>query len=1079
MADDIPVKVFVRSRPFSDKEKLESARECLQIFVESNQITCNGKTFTFDGVLDPSTSQDSVYEVTTSFLLEQFFKGFNCTVLAYGQTGSGKTFTMGTEETTASIKSESRGIIPRLVEAIFHQINEGGLDMCFKVFVSMLEIYDEKVHDLLCSGREPLQVREHSGSVFVQGLSKSQERKIMVSRQNYIWWTSLVPSGSRKPKLKERVKWKVYGLMKAYSRWEMSFLHYRNPLAIGIFHTGIRKITRLLQDSLGGNSYTVMIACVSPADSNAEETLSTLRYADRAKKIKNKPVVNIDAGQQKIIELKEKVATLERELAEARMGFAPCGEISSFEIEQLKSSLAEKDALLKYAHEKAAEVICQKSKLCNQLQHLEDDRERLKSLVTQTLEVLRDGENIEKSEMLARINEILSGALIEEEDQDPSLSKEAGGDFDEEAMDETFSMKFVDKQTNLDKELDDVMQQIKDKEELLQKAIESQKNVDDLMKQHKQEMASLQQRIDGLMAEKAKLEADLKKFSINNKLAEERRRKLVEMEKQLAQFKKQMNEMKRLEKQKQQSEEIQKRMQAEIAALKQAKVRMVKQQKEEAEKYRQWKLKHDRELIQVKQKERKRDFEAAREKRVHDQQMLVCKQKLEEAKNVNKRLLAQMERSAAFSREKADSEKTVDQAKRFIEAELSLIGSSYEAEQMCQSLKDQRRQLGRKKARLLLQRELYVSPDEPLKKRRSTEEGYDLSADDKEALMKIEEDLEKIDHQQMLCGDELNKLQRGCGSIDVDSRAESRWKDLSTLTTARAYLKALFDQAVNERRTTIDLEIQLKRLQNKIKDLESSAREKKKEHEDELGTLKEKHRKTLAEYEKQRAHAEMQYMNLVTLVSTSKVIDSSAVDEMKQLRDDIDRMREIKQEPEKRKPGMGRSRSSSCMERMSPVTLTTEEERRTRSSRHVLRDRFGNVKNPIKEVEPGSEDEDESLLDVTHHARRKHRKRSTRIVTDLSPIPDLSRCQEPDKPVSPRSRRLSMMLHRAPSPLEDIPEKENAMDQTFILEKPSTDSSDCKDSGRVSNSENPARRATLVSGLSHHMDVTLGPLPSS
>nr|CDJ94425.1 Kinesin domain containing protein [Haemonchus contortus] len=434
MADDIPVKVFVRSRPFSDKEKLESARECLQIFVESNQITCNGKTFTFDGVLDPSTSQDSVYEVTTSFLLEQFFKGFNCTVLAYGQTGSGKTFTMGTEETTASIKSESRGIIPRLVEAIFHQINEGGLDMCFKVFVSMLEIYDEKVHDLLCSGREPLQVREHSGSVFVQGLSKSQVCNLketmtqlekggslrskgqtamnaQSSRSHAIFTISLEKTASGEEdngftaKLhlvdlagSERLKkTQAEGTRKMEGiRINEGLLALGNVISAlsesaGNRHIPYRdsKITRLLQDSLGGNSYTVMIACVSPADSNAEETLSTLRYADRAKKIKNKPVVNIDAGQQKIIELKEKVATLERELAEARMGFAPCGEISSFEIEQLKSSLAEKDALLKYAHEKAAEVICQKSKLCNQLQHLEDDRERLKSLVTQTLEVLR------------------------------------------------------------------------------------------------------------------------------------------------------------------------------------------------------------------------------------------------------------------------------------------------------------------------------------------------------------------------------------------------------------------------------------------------------------------------------------------------------------------------------------------------------------------------------------------------------------------------------------------------------------------------------------------------------------------
>ncbi|KAK6014678.1 hypothetical protein OSTOST_19935 [Ostertagia ostertagi] len=159
------------------------------------------------------------------------------------------------------------------------------------------------------------------------------------------------------------------------------------------------------------------------------------------------------------------------------------------------------------------------------------------------------------------------------------------------------------------------------------------------------------------------------------------------------------------------------------------------------------------------------------------------------------------------------------------------------------------------------------------------------------------------------------------------------------------------------------------------------------------------------------------------------------------------------------------------MERMSPVTLTTEEERRTRSSRHV--------KNPIKEVEPGSEEED-SMLDVSHHLRKKgNRKRRTRIVTDLSPIQDLSRCQEPDGPVSPRSRRLSMMLHEPPSSRGDTPDKENAMDQTFVMETPSTGNYESGDVGKVTDLGNSARRATLVSGLVPHIDATLGPLPSS
>ncbi|VDK56930.1 unnamed protein product [Cylicostephanus goldi] len=81
---------------------------------------------------------------------------------------------MGTEETTNSMTRDTRGIIPRLVDALFRQICECGSNIKFQVFVSMLEIYDEKVHDLLCPSKEPLQVREQNGMVFVQGLSKSR-----------------------------------------------------------------------------------------------------------------------------------------------------------------------------------------------------------------------------------------------------------------------------------------------------------------------------------------------------------------------------------------------------------------------------------------------------------------------------------------------------------------------------------------------------------------------------------------------------------------------------------------------------------------------------------------------------------------------------------------------------------------------------------------------------------------------------------------------------------------------------------------------------------------------------------------
>ncbi|KAL6726830.1 hypothetical protein Aduo_008761 [Ancylostoma duodenale] len=1137
MTDDIPVKVFVRSRPFSDKEKLENAQECLQFFVESNQISCNGKTFTFDGVLDPTTPQDTVYDVTASSLLEQFFKGFNCTVLAYGQTGSGKTYTMGTEETTVSMQSDKRGIIPRLVDALFRQISDSGAEIKFQVSVSMLEIYDEKVHDLLSPSREPLQVREQGGIVFVQGLSKCRVQNLaqtmaqlekggllrskgetamnaQSSRSHAIFTISLekVENGDEDngftAKLhlvdlagSERLKkTQAEGARKMEGiRINEGLLALGNVISAlseqgGSRHIPYRdsKITRLLQDSLGGNSYTLMIACVSPADSNAEETLSTLRYADRAKKIKNKPVVNIDPGQQKIRELREKVAALERELAETRMGIAPCsadGNLSALEIAQMKSALAEKERLLNEAHGKTAEAICHQVSLLNQLQHVESQREKLKNAIAQTVEIIKASGESENVEIVQRISEVITEDITEEEERDPSMAKLLHGDTDDEVLDETVCLKFVDQQAFLNKELEDVMRQIKDKEDMLTKAVENQRNVDELMKKHKQEMTELQQRIDAVLAEKAKLESELKKISVNNRLAEERRRKLQDMEKQLAQFRKQMNEMKKLEKQRQQSEETQKRMQAEIVELKKAKVRMVKQQKEEAEKYRHWKIKHDRELHQLKQKERKRDIEAAREKRVHDQQMLVYKQKLEDASKVNKRLQAQMERAAAFSQEKPESEKSLSHAKQFIEAELALVGSSYEAELMCQSLKDQRRQLGRKKARLQRQRESLQSPDEPLPKRRSTEQGPALSPEDEETLKKIDEELKNIDQQQILCSDELNKLQRGCGSVDVDSRSEVRWKDLYTVAAARVYLKVLFEQAANERRTIIDQEKEMKDLQRKNKELEGYIRDLKKRHEDQVREIHEKNRKLAMEYDKQKSEAEMHFLNLMARMNTCNMVNEDVLQEFKRLCENFEHASSIRNQVKTTKSRhssgsrpLGRSRSSSCID---PAVLTTEEERRTRSSRARIH-RFGDVKNPIKEVEPDSEEE-ESIMDSSYHPheRASHhhqekRKKKLALVTDLSPIPDLTQLHH-DSPnensLSPRSRRQSMQLHRPPLIFDDEHRKENICNETFVMDTGSSNSHDCGETRDSETDElNPLRNATLVSGLVPDLDPDLGPL---
>ncbi|WKX93250.1 hypothetical protein Q1695_010914 [Nippostrongylus brasiliensis] len=198
------------------------------------------------------------------------------------------------------------------------------------------------------------------------------------------------------------------------------------------------------------------------------------------------------------------------------MGFAPYGvdsNISAFEFAKMKAVLAERDHLLKVAHERTAEIIVQKTNLYNQLQHEKAERERVESVLTQIVEALNTGEEAESREIVRRITDILTHKLFKREEEESG----AQGDTDDQVMDESFSIEFVDKQTCLDKGVDNVMQQIKDKEELLLKASESQKDVDESTKQHTQEMTSLQQRIDALLAEKAKLEADLKKKSVNSR----------------------------------------------------------------------------------------------------------------------------------------------------------------------------------------------------------------------------------------------------------------------------------------------------------------------------------------------------------------------------------------------------------------------------------------------------------------------------------------------------------------------------------------------------------------------------------
>lgn len=339
------VKVIVRCRPMNERE--HSLKCKTAITIDSNLALCvlsnpnedNAipKSFTFDGAYDIHSSTEEIYSDIAYPLIEGVTEGYNGTIFAYGQTGCGKSFTMqGVIEPTSQ-----RGIIPRAFDHIFETVSITE-DTKFLIRASYLEIYNEEIRDLLGKDNKvTLSLKEHpEKGVYVQGLSYhtvqnvSDCAKIMEkgwhnrttgatlmnkdsSRSHSIFTVQLemITTDSSNDEHFRAGKLNLVDLagserqyktgatgdrLKEASKINLSLSALGNVISAlvnaKVKHVPYRdsRLTRLLQDSLGGNTKTLMVACLSPADNNYDETLSTLRYANRAKNIKNKPKINED-----------------------------------------------------------------------------------------------------------------------------------------------------------------------------------------------------------------------------------------------------------------------------------------------------------------------------------------------------------------------------------------------------------------------------------------------------------------------------------------------------------------------------------------------------------------------------------------------------------------------------------------------------------------------------------------------------------------------------------------------------------------------------------------------------------------
>ncbi|ETK87787.1 hypothetical protein F441_07975 [Phytophthora nicotianae CJ01A1] len=401
------IRVCARFRPQNKLEQKHQAVDCVHLedgtvaHVHSEaRGASDDHTFTFDQVFGTKSSQLNVYEATAKPLVESALRGYNCTCFVYGQTGSGKTFSM---EGVPGDK-DYEGIIPRVMADIFDGIQNMQADLEFIVRVSYIEIYMEKIRDLLKPTSTNLNVRESrergvwiAGATEVCCASAEEMQSVMrlgganrvisstrmnseSSRSHSVFIITIeqrnTATGSMKSgKLflvdlagsekvgKTHAKGQTLKEAQHINKSLSALGSVMNALTSGNANTHIpyrdSKLTRLLQDSLGGNSETTLLVCASSSSFNSEETMSTLRFGTRAKNIKNKPKVNEErtVAEYKILvaEKDKRIATLEALLREAKAsdGDEP---VDSTAEDQLKVFAAKVEELEDDQASKAAEI---------------------------------------------------------------------------------------------------------------------------------------------------------------------------------------------------------------------------------------------------------------------------------------------------------------------------------------------------------------------------------------------------------------------------------------------------------------------------------------------------------------------------------------------------------------------------------------------------------------------------------------------------------------------------------------------------------------------------------------------------
>ena len=450
-----------RVRPLNSKEK-QDGRQISTIPHEKQGLieirnpspdagAESSKTFAFDAVFSEKSSQRDIYDVCAAPVVDKVLEGYNGTIFAYGQTGAGKTHTME----GVSDPSELKGIIPNTFEHIFDYIALNGTKDKYLVRASYFEIYNEEIRDLLSSTpQNSLDLKESSDAgVYVKDLTSTVvktveeiDKVLQKGKKNRSVGATLMNAGSsrshsvftivveccstndqgehiRVGKLnlvdlagsERQSKTGATGSrLKEATKINLSLSALGNVISALVDgksqHIPYRdsKLTRILQDSLGGNTKTVMCANAGPADYNYDESLSTLRYANRAKNIKNRPVINEDPKDAMLREYQEEIARLKERLSQMPSSSSTASlndqdKMAFFESVQLKAN-KENEAL-------RAQTNAELEKLKSANHQTAEERELLARKLAQEKEARKDTEN-QRLQLSKQLEEIQAKLVI-------------------------------------------------------------------------------------------------------------------------------------------------------------------------------------------------------------------------------------------------------------------------------------------------------------------------------------------------------------------------------------------------------------------------------------------------------------------------------------------------------------------------------------------------------------------------------------------------------------------------------------------------------------------------------------------